>query len=442
MRIVQITPGAGGMYCGVCARDNALVACLRKLGHEVVMVPLYLPFTLDEPDQSTEVPIFFSGINVYLGHKSALFRSAPEWLRRIFASRSLLKWIGSKAAGTHPSELGDLTLSMLMGENGKQNRELDELIAWLKSQGKPDVICLSTALLAGMGRRLRAELNAPVLCTFQGEDVFLDALSQPHSGQCWNELATRAKEADGLISPSRFYAEFMGKRLSIEPSRFTVVPNGISTEGFHDSTPSVSTRNSDLTLGFFARMCGEKGLDLLIDAYIAIRKRGKVSNLKLRVGGACSATDAKYVDKLKHRLSEEGLLQDAEFCPNLDRSAKIAFLESLSVMSVPARFGEAFGLYVVEAMAAGVPIVQPRLGAFPELVESNSAGLVFEAGNADAYIEALESVLLDESRRKAMSEAGKAAVAEKFNAKAMAENIARVYASAGSRADNYRSARL
>src|SRR5215831_5692561 len=203
MRIVQITPGAGGMYCGVCARDNALVAALRKLGHEVVMVPLYLPFTLDEPDQSADVPIFFSGINVYLGHKSSFFRSAPDWFRRMLASRSLLKWIGSKAAGTHPSELGDLTLSMLMGENGKQNRELDELTTWLKSQVKPDVICLSTALLIGMAQRSRAELKAPVLCTFQGEDVFLDALTQPYSRQCWEELAARAKEADGLISPSR-----------------------------------------------------------------------------------------------------------------------------------------------------------------------------------------------------------------------------------------------
>src|SRR5215467_4818424 len=78
VKIIQITPGAGAMYCGNCLRDNALVEALRRLGHEVLMVPLYLPLTLDEPDQSTNTPIFFSGINVYLEQKSASFRRIPE----------------------------------------------------------------------------------------------------------------------------------------------------------------------------------------------------------------------------------------------------------------------------------------------------------------------------------------------------------------------------
>jgi hypothetical protein len=80
MNIVQITPGAGSMYCGGCFRDNSLVAALRKQGHQTLMVPLYLPLTLDEPDQSAGTPIFFGGINVYLDQKSALFRKAPRWL--------------------------------------------------------------------------------------------------------------------------------------------------------------------------------------------------------------------------------------------------------------------------------------------------------------------------------------------------------------------------
>jgi hypothetical protein len=62
------------MYCGLCIRDNALVKILRQMGHQVIMVPLYLPFTLDEADQSEGTPIFFSGINVYLEQKSALFQ--------------------------------------------------------------------------------------------------------------------------------------------------------------------------------------------------------------------------------------------------------------------------------------------------------------------------------------------------------------------------------
>src|SRR5436309_3745210 len=141
MNLVHITPGAGAMYCGLCFRDNALVAELRRMGHQVLMVPLYLPFTLDEADESAGTPIFFSGINVYLEQKSAFFRHAPAWFHDLFAARGLLKWAAGKAAKTRPEQLGELTLSMLRGEAGNQARELDDLIAWLKKQPAPDVIC-------------------------------------------------------------------------------------------------------------------------------------------------------------------------------------------------------------------------------------------------------------------------------------------------------------
>src|ERR1700756_3551109 len=160
MNIVQITPGAGAMFCGNCFRDNALVAALRKLGHSVLMVPLYLPLTLDEADQTQGTPIFFNGVNVYLDQKLKWFRAAPHWLHRLSGSPTLLKWAASRAAKTRAADVGDITLSMLRGEEGNQVRELEELIAFLKSQPKPDVICLSNALLAGMVRQLKSELDA------------------------------------------------------------------------------------------------------------------------------------------------------------------------------------------------------------------------------------------------------------------------------------------
>src|SRR2546430_4099685 len=125
MNIGQIAPGAGGMYCGNCFRDTALVPALRRQGHEVLMGPLYLPLTLDEDDQSAGTPIFFSGINVYLEQKSPLFRAAPGWFHDLFTSRALLKLAAGKAAKTRAQDLGELTLSMLRGEEGNQARELD-----------------------------------------------------------------------------------------------------------------------------------------------------------------------------------------------------------------------------------------------------------------------------------------------------------------------------
>jgi glycosyltransferase involved in cell wall biosynthesis len=117
-----------------------------------------------------------------------------------------------------------------------------------------------------------------------------------------------------------------------------------------------------------------------------------------------------------------------EFHPNVDRAAKLAFLRSLSVFSVPARYGEAFGLYVLEAMAAGVPVVMPRVAAFPELIEATGGGVLCAADDPRALAEALEELLLDQPRVRALGEAGRCAVFARFSAEAMAQAMAQVYA--------------
>ena len=413
VNLLHLTPGAGAMYCGGCLRDNALVAALRKLGHQGLMVPLYLPLTLDEEDQSAGTPVFFSGINVYLAQKAALFRGAPGWLRDLFASPRLLKWAAGKAAKTRAADLGELTLSMLRGEAGNQAREIEDLIAWLKTQPKPDVLCLSNALLIGMVHRLKAELRVPVACTLQGEDSFLDALPETHRAACWRTLAERAAAVDLFIAPSRYFGNLMRERLGLPADRVRVVHNGINLEGYGvegrgskaegqtGAPPStLDARPSTPVLGFFARMCPEKGLDTLVEAYIVLRQRGRVGQLKLRVGGSCGPADAAFVDSLRERLEASGLLDDVEFHPNLDRAGKLAMLRSLSVFSVPALYGEAFGLYVIEALAAGVPVVQPRVAAFPELIEATGGGVLCAAGDALALAEAIEALLLDPARAR------------------------------------------
>src|SRR5882672_10368387 len=314
MNIIQLTPGAGAMFCGNCFRDNALVAVLRKMGHEVTMVPLYLPLTLDETDQSSGTPIFFSGINVYLEQKSELFRQAPGWIRNLLASRPLLRWASGRAAKTRASDLGDLTLSMLRGEEGKQVRELEDLIAWLKTQPQPDVICLSNALLLGMARQLKSKLGAPVVCALQGEDSFLDALPVSHRAACWQTLAERAAEADAFIAPSRYFANVMSERLGLPAANVRVVHNGIDLTGYKAGgrgpgvegviMPGAALGTPPLApvLGFFARMCREKGLDTLIEAFILLRKRGRVNDLELRIGGSCGPADELFVNALRERL--------------------------------------------------------------------------------------------------------------------------------------------
>ncbi len=410
------------MFCGNCVRDNALVAALRKLGHDVLMLPLYLPLTLDEEDQSAGNPIFFSGINVYLEQKSALFGQTPGWLHQMLASRSLLKLAGAKAAGTRAADLGEITLSMLRGEEGRQARELDELVAWLKTQPKPDVICLSNALLVGMARRVKNELGAPVVCMLQGEDGFLDALPASHRDLCWRAVAERASDVALFISPSKYFAGVMGRRLGVPPERIRVVYNGINLKGY---APKRIASDAPV-IGFFARMCREKGLDLLVDAYIELRKQDRFKKVQLRIGGSCGPNDEPFVESLKDLLRKTGLLESVEFRPNLTRSQKLEFLESLSLFSVPARYSEAFGLYVIEAMAAGVPVVQPRSGAFTEIVEMSGGGVLCEPEDPVGLADALAELLVNSVRSTELSEAARKAAVELFSAESMAKSTLEV----------------
>jgi glycosyltransferase involved in cell wall biosynthesis len=424
MNIVQITPGGGGMYCGNCLRDNALVAALNKLGHASLMVPLYLPLTLDEPDSSAGTPIFFSGINVYLQQKAPLFRSAPRWLNRLLASRALLKRLGQFAARTRPEQVGELTLSMLRGEEGNQARELDELLAWLKAQPKPDVICLSNCLLIGLCRRLKAELGIAVVCMLQGEDSFLDALPPAHQAQAWSTLAERVKEADLCVAPSRYFADRMSERLRLAPERIRVVHNGINLDGYDGPLPKPEPSP---VLGYFARMCPQKGLDTVVEAFILLKQRTQAANLKLWAGGSFSPVDQPFVNAMRDRLRAQRLLDDVEFHPNLERAAKTVFLRSLTVFSVPARHGEAFGLYVLEALAAGVPVVQPRQAAFPELIAATGGGVLCEPGSPRALADAVEELLARPAWAKSLGAAGRAAVHQRFSASTMAQAMLRVF---------------
>ncbi len=410
------------MFCGNCFRDNALVAALRRQGHSVLMIPLYLPLTLDEEDQSDGIPIFFNGVNVYLEQKSEWFRKAPAWLHRLSASPALLKWASGRAARTRAADLGDITLSMIHGEAGNQAREIEQLLTFLKTQPKPDIICLSNVLLAGLARRLKSELNVTIACVLQGEDTFLDSLPDSHRDLAWKTLAERCADIDLFIPPTRYFGDRMRERLSLPPERIRVIYNGINLEGYEEvQSPETPV------LGYFARMCREKGLDVLVEAFIILKERNRIPNLKLKVGGGCSPADKPLVEALRERLKAKVFLDDVEFFPNVDRAGKLAFLRSLSVFSVPALYGEAFGLYVIEALASGVPVVQPRHAAFPELIELSGGGALCEPGNPNALANALEPLLLDREKARALGAVGRKSVREKFSAEQMAGEIARVY---------------
>ncbi len=416
------------MYCGNCFRDNALVGALRRMGHSALMVPLYLPLTLDEPDNSAGTPIFFGGVNVYLEQLSPLFGRMPAWLHRSLASPRVLRWAAGRAARTRAQDVGALTISMLAGEEGRQARELDELTQWLKTTLRPDVVCLSNALLVGMARKLKKELGAPVICFLQGEDFFLDSLADLHRKQAWDVLAQRASEMDGFIAPSRYFASHMTKRLGLAPDRVRVIHNGIRVDGYRPA--EIAPRPP--VLGFFARLCREKGVDTVVEAFMKLKERDRVKGLRLHAGGNLGPADRPLMETLQRKLDARGLTSHFALFPNTTLEGKQEFLRSLSVFSVPALYGEAFGLYLLEALASGVPVVQPRVAAFPELIEATGGGILCEPGNVQALAESIEELLLHPARSHALGQAGRKSVLEKFTVETMAQNLLGAFAEFGS----------
>jgi glycosyltransferase involved in cell wall biosynthesis len=423
MKVLHIVPGAGGeFYCENCLRDTGLVRMLIRMGHDVTLVPLYLPMYADDADLAGMVPVFFGGINVYLQQKVPLFRHTPRWLDRWIDSRWLLRLAARRAGSTRARDLGDTTLSMLRGEEGFQAKELDRLARWLRECGRPDVVHLSNALLIGLAGRLRRELQVPILCTLQDEDKWLDAMDASASRACWTTLAEQAVNVDAFVAVSRHYGESMARRLGLPADKFHVVYPGLNPEG-HRLAPLTC---DPPVIGFLSRLSQAQGLGELVAAFIALKRDPRFARVRLRATGGQVGDDHRFASELRRQLAAAGVSGDVEFVPIFDRASRMAFLESLSVLCVPVPGGEAFGLFVVEAMASGVPSVEPRVGAFPELL-ADGGGILYEPSEPGALTAALASLLTDPEKAREMGRRAHQVFLDRFTLARMTEDMVRVY---------------
>ena len=410
MRIVQLVPGVGGsFYCENCLRDRALIQALHKMGHPSSVVPLYLPLVIEEGAGGDVTPIFFGGINVYLQEKLPFFGRLPHWLRRGLDAPWLLAKVADRATMTTAELLGKTTLSMLQGENGRQRWELERLVDFLAEHERPDVVVLSNLLLIGMAGAIRQRLDAKVLVMLQDEDIFLDELPDKYRLLCHQAITERAAHVDGFIAVSGYYRDDTVQRYGLDGHRVHVIHSGLSLEGYENHYPPQAP-----CIGYLDRACPEKGADLLVEAFILLARGNRVPGLKLRLAGGWTAADEPFMARLRKRIDQAGVAGRVEFLPNLSRQDKLAFLQSLSVLSVPSRHAEAFGLYILEALASGVPLVLPERGAFPELLGITGGGVLCEPDDPPSLAEKLEELLLNAPRAKQLGQHGQAVVAGRF----------------------------
>jgi glycosyltransferase involved in cell wall biosynthesis len=423
MRIIHLTPGTGNFHCGSCLRDNALIKALRARRHDALMVPLYLPLVTDRDAASPEQPVRVGGISLYLQEKMPWFRLMPRFIHRWLDDPARLRKAASLMGMTSAKDLGRMTVGSLVGQSGNQWAEWQRLITWLKEQKpKPDVISLSNSLLTGLAKALSTELSVPVVCSLQGEDSFLDTLPDPYREQAWAAMRENSQHIARYIAPSQFYASAMAKRLDVTKDKMSVVPNGLDVNAFPAADPDLNRP----VIAYLARMIHGKGLTTLVDAFIEIVKRGKIQRLALRIGGAKTSGDAKYVEELEKKLQEAGCAERVTWHPNMTFDEKRRFLRDVTVFSVPATYGEAFGLYLVEAFASGIPVVQPRSGAFPEMIETTGGGLLCEPDDPKSLADALETLLLDPAQREKLGQRGMSQARTIYTSAAMAENFEQV----------------
>ena len=424
MKIVYVTPGSGGtFYCQNCFRDDELLTALHALGHDVYKVPMYLPTNLEESGRIADTPVFYGAINVYLKEKLPFYRNAPKWVERLFDSQVLLHLAAKKAGSTRATGLEEMTISMLQGEEGRQASELDHFIKYVQKEIKPDVVHLSNALLLGLAHRIKNDLQAGVFCSLQDENEWIDPMSEPYQSKVWNLMAEKAVDVDLFVTASKYYSDIAQKNLRIPADKIKVINGGINLDGYQRSSLSFEPP----VIGYLCRMSEYFGLGILVDAFLRLKKESRFKDLKLHMTGGYPGDDKHFVNELLKKISNHGYENDVKIFKHFNRENRIKFLQSLTLLSVPVPGGEAFGAYQVEALAAGVPVVQPNVGCYPEFVEATNGGVIYEPNNSEGLAKTIASLLADPARVNELGEQGRKVVLERFSMNDMAKNIVRIY---------------
>jgi glycosyltransferase involved in cell wall biosynthesis len=411
------------MYCGSCLRDNALATELIARGHDVLLLPVYTPTFTDEPNVSND-HVVLGGISAYLEQYVPMFRKSPRWLDRLWDSSFVLSLASRRSISTNPRMLGEMTVSVLKGENGFQQKEITKLIEWLRTQPLPDVISLPYSLLIGLAKPLKDAFALPVFCTLQGEDLFLDGLKEPYRSEALDLIKTQLEYVDAFLPVSEYYADFMPRYLGIPRDKMRVVPLGINPSGFE---PKEDRAGGPFTVGFMARIAPEKGLHVLAEAYKLLRQSGQLNEARLEAAGYMAPDAKPYLDQIRARLTEAGLGSEFNYRGVVDREHKINFLRQLDVMSVPATYDEPKGVSLLEAMACGIPVVQPRRGAFTEIVQHTSGGLLVNSDDPESLANGILTVYRDRDLARELSANGVRGVREHYSAARMADRALEAY---------------
>lgn len=438
MRIAYLTAGAAGMYCGSCMHDNSLAKALQKQGVDCILLPIYTPTRTDEQNVSTQ-QVFLGGVHLYLLQRLPWLRFIPRAWRAWLDAPWLLQRVRQGKRPPKAKLLGQLTVSMLRGTHGRQRDEIDRLAVWLATGLRPETVLLTNLLIGGAIPSIRLHLPAAqVVVMLQGDDIFLDYLRPQERQQAVELMRQLVDEVDHFLCNSQFYADKMSKLLAIPADKVSVLPLALDPSPFQSpvestqdgASPPANAGRVDATepirIGYFARLAPEKGLHHLVAAFLQLKEQNPGLDCQLHIAGWAAPSQAKYVHQLRQQIEAAGRQGDVEFWGSPDMAGKCRFLRNVDMLCVPTDYQEPKGRFVLEAWANGIPVIQPRHGAFPEMIQAAGGGLLFPPGDVPALTASLLELVTDSGLRKALGQAGQRYVLEQANIASQAERLVRI----------------
>ena len=424
MKIVYLITGSGGsFYCGNCYRDMLYLKAIRKVpGISASAIPLYLPPDKTNIESGLDKNVFFGAISMYIREKVPFLRNMPAFFDKILDAAPLLKLAANQAGTTRTDGLEEMTINMIEGDNAFRKNEVDRLVRYLTRDGKPDIVHLSNALILGLARQLKKRMNVKIVCSLLNEDDWIDEMVEPFKSKAWKMIATEAKHVDNFVTPSNYYKELFISRTGLGGNNIHVVPLGIEPEEFLHSIKE----SEHPAIGYFCRVSYLNGFDKLVDAFIRLKSE-QYPGLTLHVCGGFTGDDKPFIASQIKKIRDHGFKSAVRIYPEFQGNKKLEFFNNVDVISVPVRKHDGYGLYILEANGAGVPVVQPATGAFPEILKTTMGGITYSPDNAEELATALASLLDNKVLREQYGSHGKSGVLEKLSLEQMSLGLSSVY---------------
>jgi glycosyltransferase involved in cell wall biosynthesis len=243
--------------------------------------------------------------------------------------------------------------------------------------------------------------------------------------RAWELIREDADHVDLFVAVSDFYGEVMKERMNLPAEKIQSIHLGVYPEDY----PATPVESKGRNIGFISRMNHENGLDILVDAFIQLKQKSGFEDVRLVLTGGSTGDDVKYIRSNRKKIARAGLMEFVDFHEDFIDDGRMEFFRKVSVVSVPVRMGEAFGLYLVEAMASGVPVVQPAHGAFPEIIGVTGGGITYEENIPEKLAASLGLILGDAALLRQKSLDARSGTQDRFNITRQSEKMIDAYQS-------------